>query len=84
MLETLRLSTALKLPSKSPSICPVMVTFLEMSGHSNLDPMRVERAFICHSGFLVGPVSAAVKPGRGKSSPVGSSESYASVALMKP
>src|ERR1035438_8652257 len=82
--ETLRLSARLKLPSKSPSTCPVTVTFFETSGHSNFEPKRVERAFRWNSGFLFGPVSAFVKPGLGKSSPVGSSESYAPVALINP
>src|SRR5579863_7656815 len=68
IVETLRLSTALKLPSKSASTCPVTVTFLETSGHSNFEPKRVARAFMCHSGLLLGPVSVAKNHGLGKSS----------------
>src|SRR5580692_889015 len=86
---TSRLSTSLKLPSKSPSILPVSVRFFEMSGHSRLSPKRVDRALMWTSGSCVGPVlkmfpEFSHMPGNGKSSPSGSLLSWTTVDLMKP
>jgi hypothetical protein len=89
--EMSRLSTSLKLPSKSPSILPVSVRFFEMSGHSRFSPKRVDRALMWTSGSSVGPVlkvelvpAFSHMPGKGKSSPSGSLLSWTTVALMKP
>src|SRR5271154_6552715 len=91
MEVTSRLSTSLKLPSKSPSILPVSVRFFDMSGHSRFNPKRVDRALTWTSGSCVGPVlkvelvpAFSHMPGNGKSSPSGSLLSWTTVALIKP
>jgi hypothetical protein len=59
-----RLSTSVKLPSKSPSILPVSVSFFDMSGHSKFIPKRVERALTWTSGsFGWAGVKSRVAPG---------------------
>src|SRR5581483_7875437 len=84
MLETFRLSTAVKLPSKSISTLPVIANFGEASSHSKFDPKRVERAFTWNSGDGFGPVSPKTNWGRGKSSPRGDDVSWMTSAFMNP
>src|SRR5208282_1500063 len=88
--ETLRLSTTLKLPSKSASTRPVKVSFGDASGHSKFAPKREARALMWNSGSFVGPVFvvpvalAVNRPMKGKSSPLGALESCAAVDLINP
>src|SRR5882757_10058591 len=80
----LRLSVAVKLPSKSISNLPVNVIFGDRSTHSKLVPNRVARAFTWNSGDGFGPVSPKRNCGSGKSSPRGDDESYTAPILMNP
>src|SRR5580700_10406937 len=63
--EMSRLSTSLKLPSKSPSILPVSVRFFDISGHSRLSPKRVERGVQGWAG-IKGRVRPGIQPYAGK------------------
>src|SRR6266849_6761297 len=83
MVETLRLDTRLKFPSKPASTLPVIVRLGEGSSHSKLLPKRKNLAFTWNSGAASGPVSTR-NIGNGKSLPSGDELSRIALALKNP
>src|SRR6266849_2194030 len=83
MVETLRLDTRLKFPSKPASTLPVIVRLGEGSSHSKLLPKRKNLTFTWNSGAASGPVSTR-NIGNGKSLPSGDELSRIALALKNP